>query len=155
MPVYMIQAGGEHGPVKIGVTDDVEKRLIGMQTGNHQPLVLIRLFEGGPNEERALHQRFADLRLNGEWFSFSKQMLGDVGLIDMERRRNQQFIDRMDELSERYTKLGPKVLNEITDDERAALRAMWRLLTTPLWQNLGLSDPHNLIAFPTKPIEAA
>jgi hypothetical protein len=80
MPVvYMIQVG-EHGPVKIGWTDDVERRLSGLQTANHERLRVIRLFEGGPAEERMLHKQFASQRLEGEWFTFTKEMLDVVGL---------------------------------------------------------------------------
>jgi hypothetical protein len=86
MPVYMIRAG-EHGPVKIGWTDDVGNRLRIMQIGNHEKLVVIRLFEGGETEEAALHKRFADQHLRGEWHHFSKAMLGDVGLVESARHR--------------------------------------------------------------------
>jgi hypothetical protein len=79
MPVYMIRAG-EHGPVKIGWTENVEFRLKALQTANHQYLRVIRLFEGGPAEERMLHRQFADQRLEREWFTFTQAMLGDVGL---------------------------------------------------------------------------
>lgn len=81
MPVYMIRQGAR-GPVKIGVARDVAKRLATMQTGNHEQLTLLRSFDGSVAEERALHRKFADHRLAGEWFSFTKAMLGDVGLVE-------------------------------------------------------------------------
>jgi hypothetical protein len=140
MPVYMIQAGGEHGPVKIGVTDDVEKRLIGMQTGNHLRLAVMRLFEGGPVEERALHQRFDDLRLNGEWFSFSKAMLGDLGLVEVKDDVT-LWVERLNEISARHTEVGNAVLEEMAPEERASLREMWRRYNMPVWQHFGLPDP--------------
>lgn len=82
MPVYMIQAGGEWGPVKIGHGDPVS-RLLGCQVGNHLQLRLIRTFEGDVGEEAALHVRFADLWIRGEWHNFSRAMLGDVGMVDI------------------------------------------------------------------------
>lgn len=82
MPVYMIRQG-ERGPVKIGVAKDVVRRLETMQTGNHERLTLLRTFEGDTAEERRLHRQFADHRLSGEWFSFTKAMLGDVGLVEV------------------------------------------------------------------------
>jgi len=85
MPVYMIRQGAR-GPVKIGVAKGVAKRLATMQTGNHEQLTLLRSFEGAAAEERALHRQFADHRLAGEWFSFTKAMLGDVGLVEEERQ---------------------------------------------------------------------
>jgi hypothetical protein len=84
MPVYMIRAG-EHGPVKIGWSDVVEDRLGKMQIDNHEKLVVMRMFQGGILEETQLHALFADLHLHGEWHSFSKAMLGDVGLAEIYR----------------------------------------------------------------------
>ena len=81
MPVYMIRAG-EHGPVKIGWSENVVGRLSKMRTDNHETLTVLRIFEGGPEEERQLHSRFADLHLHGGWHSFSLAMLGDVGLVE-------------------------------------------------------------------------
>jgi DNA-binding XRE family transcriptional regulator len=41
------------------------------------------VFEGGEAEEAMLHIRFADLHIRGEWHSFSRLMLGDVGLTEV------------------------------------------------------------------------
>ncbi len=82
MPVYMIRQG-ERGPVKIGTAKDVARRLGTMQSGNHERLILLRMFEGGVAEERLLHKAFADHRITGEWFSWTQTMLGDVGLSEI------------------------------------------------------------------------
>lgn len=79
MSVYCIRAGLS-GPVKLGHGHDPEKRLADLQVAHWEELFLIRVWKGGEAEERTLHARFADLRLRGEWFSFSRAMLGDVGL---------------------------------------------------------------------------
>jgi len=55
------------GPyVKIGITINVDVRLAGLQTP--EPVKLYALLEGWAKEERALHQRFVEYRLRGEWF---------------------------------------------------------------------------------------
>lgn len=55
------------GPyVKIGITTNVDIRLAGLQTP--EPVKLYALLEGWAKEEKALHQRFAEYRLQGEWF---------------------------------------------------------------------------------------
>lgn len=55
------------GPyVKIGITVNVEERLINLQTP--EPMQLYALIDGWLSEEIALHKRFAGQRLNGEWF---------------------------------------------------------------------------------------
>lgn len=82
MPVYIIRAG-EHGPCKIGFSNNVVLRLVKMQADNHERLTVLRIFEGGTAEEAQLHALFADNRLHGEWHSFTKAMLGDVGLVEI------------------------------------------------------------------------
>ncbi|MEU2415144.1 GIY-YIG nuclease family protein [Streptomyces sp. NPDC013099] len=54
--------------VKIGCTDNPERRLRHLQTGSPLPLQLLALFEGGYLVEAELHRRFADKRRHGEWF---------------------------------------------------------------------------------------
>lgn len=80
MPVYAIQAGDESGPVKLGKADDPRARLAALQTAHWLKLTLLRVWKGERAEEAMLHLRFAPLRLAGEWFNFSREMLGDVGL---------------------------------------------------------------------------
>lgn len=82
MPVYLIRQGIT-GPVKIGVATDAVKRLRQLQTNQPITLRLVRLLEGGRAEEAALHQRFATRRMSGEWFSYSTEMEGDLGLKDL------------------------------------------------------------------------
>jgi hypothetical protein len=82
MPVYMMRVGGE-GPVKIGRAANALQRLRTFQGNHHQRVDIIRLFEGGEVEEFRLHMMFADLRLHGEWFTFSDRLLGDVGMADL------------------------------------------------------------------------
>ncbi len=82
MPVYLIRAG-EHGPVKIGHTDNLPSRLSKMQIDNHERLTVLRIFAGAEAEEAALHLRFDANWLHGEWFSFTTAMLGDVGLVEI------------------------------------------------------------------------
>lgn len=82
MPVYMIQAGGSTGPVKIGHGDE-QRRLTDCQVGNHLELKIIRVFEGGGPEEKMLHDRFDDLWIRGEWHNFTRAMLGDLGLVEI------------------------------------------------------------------------
>lgn len=82
MPVYMIRAG-ENGPVKIGHSQFPDIRLGQLQISHWERLSIIRLFEGGETEEAVLHARFADLHIRGEWHSFSRLMLADLGLIEL------------------------------------------------------------------------
>jgi len=65
MPVYFIQAG-ESGPVKIGKAGDPIARLKALQTGSAARLNLLAVIDA---DEHALHDRFADHRVAGEWFA--------------------------------------------------------------------------------------
>lgn len=66
--IYFIQQG-EDGPVKIGHSVDPESRLQCLQIGSPHPLSLLLTLPGGRSEEKSLHSRFANCRLDGEWFS--------------------------------------------------------------------------------------
>lgn len=78
MPVYLIQAGGAQGAVKIGFATNVRLRLIKMQTDNHERLSVLRIIEGDKHTERRLHLRFEMLWLHGDWHRFTDEMLGDL-----------------------------------------------------------------------------
>ncbi|WP_424140409.1 GIY-YIG nuclease family protein [Roseomonas chloroacetimidivorans] len=83
MAVYFIQAG-ENGPVKIGTTESILRRIALIQNGQAEPVRLLHLFEGGREEEQALHRRFREYRLRGEWFRPASEIIaGDVGLAPM------------------------------------------------------------------------
>jgi len=54
--------------VKIGVTDNLEMRLDGLQTSSPFELHIIYTFRGNIEEERKTHERFKVYRKHGEWF---------------------------------------------------------------------------------------
>lgn len=83
MPLYVIRAGDD-GPVKIGIATDVKRRIAGFQTSQPERLHLLHMFEGGRDEERALHARFKAHRIKGEWFEpIPEILLGDFGLTPL------------------------------------------------------------------------
>lgn len=71
--VYGIQAG-DNGPIKIGESADVLKRIRSLRTGHHEALRIV-YFDWQADRvtrkaiERRLHQQFRGRRLRGEWFS--------------------------------------------------------------------------------------
>jgi hypothetical protein len=65
--MYAIQAG-HFGAVKLGITRDPRDRLRELQTSNAEPLRLVAAWRSFREEERQIHEEFADLRLRGEWF---------------------------------------------------------------------------------------
>lgn len=93
MPVYFIQAGAA-GPIKIGFARDVARRLGNMRVANASPLVLRAQMPGDVGDERALHIRFAAIRIRGEWFEPADPLLEYIAglprLASDDRRRGRR-----------------------------------------------------------------
>ena len=66
--VYFVQAE-RGGPVKIGVTDDLDRRLSMLQASSAERLVVIYALPGDRRTELELHKRFSEHRIRGEWFA--------------------------------------------------------------------------------------
>jgi len=65
--VYFVQ-GGDGGPIKIGITEDVRRRLQCMQSDSPLLLRVLGIIpSAGLSDETALHRRFAFCHLHGEW----------------------------------------------------------------------------------------
>lgn len=69
--VYIVEAGGLF---KIGVAQDVTRRLRSLQTGSSVPLRLVGTVTGGYAREAELHKRFRPFRLHGEWFDLGDRV---------------------------------------------------------------------------------
>lgn len=73
--IYFIQAiNNPTGNVKIGHSEDPERRLTEFWGGSPDPLCIIKIIEGAQKDETALHHHFAHLRLHGEWFEYGKEL---------------------------------------------------------------------------------
>ena len=71
--VYFVEAG-LGGPVKIGWTQDVERRIAELQTANAHKLNLLGTVVGTMEDEASTHARFSHLRLEAEWFTNSPEI---------------------------------------------------------------------------------
>src|SRR5581483_8320686 len=82
--IYFVTADRE--VVKIGFASNIELRIRTLQTGSARPLHLLLAIPGTPDDERALHKRFAALRLQGEWFRHD----GDLkAFIEAEKQKSE------------------------------------------------------------------
>lgn len=84
--VYLIHGSGHH---KIGITIDTNKRLKGIQTSCPFPVEIVKTWksENAQAVEQAMHRRFGEHRLNGEWFKLPDSiltMLNGIEDIDSE-----------------------------------------------------------------------
>ena len=66
--VYFVQSTGPGGPIKIGWSQDITRRVGELQTANAHALRLIGKIAGTLQDEAAMHARFAHLRMEAEWF---------------------------------------------------------------------------------------
>lgn len=70
--VYFIQADEA---IKIGYSISPEMRLGELQVGSHQTLEIIGLMEGTVKTEHEIHEKFDHLRIRGEWFQGTTELL--------------------------------------------------------------------------------
>ena len=75
--IYFIQAGAA-GPVKIGISDNPERRLQQLQGAHHEELRLLSSVEGTVWAERRIHALLEEHRLRGEWFAPDPIVLATV-----------------------------------------------------------------------------
>lgn len=57
------------GPIKIGTTTQLSKRLAYLQCEHKTALTVLGVMDGGRTEEEAIHERFAANRQHKEWFA--------------------------------------------------------------------------------------
>jgi hypothetical protein len=94
--VYVIQVS-EDGPAKIGYSGNVTGRMAQLQTAQSEPLRLRRLWPWAKmHDERRLHEKLSDVRLDGEWF-----------------RWNDEVSQRVDQLMSRTTNLPAPVAHTL------------------------------------------
>lgn len=75
--VYFIEDPVE-GSIKIGTAQDVQQRLKGLQTGHPRALAVLATTPGDNRLESELHERFAHLRIRGEWFRPEPDLLAFI-----------------------------------------------------------------------------
>ena len=74
--IYFI---GDGSAVKIGITHGhVNSRLAGLQTGSARRLFVLASMPGTIADEADLHDRFKAIRLEGEWFTASSELLAFI-----------------------------------------------------------------------------
>jgi len=71
--IYFMQCGND-GPIKIGVTSNVQRRLKQAQTFNYQKVELLGHIPGTQHLETEPLKRYSPYRLNGEWFRYNEEL---------------------------------------------------------------------------------
>lgn len=63
------------GIVKIGIADNPEQRRRGLECSCGVPLEILGVLRGGGHHEKMLHEAFDEVRLLGEWFNPTEEIL--------------------------------------------------------------------------------
>ena len=79
--IYFLKPVGMDGPIKIGWSCEVNRRLQELQTANAARLVLLGFIPGTMEDERAWHARHATERLEAEWFRPSQALLDAIAKV--------------------------------------------------------------------------
>jgi hypothetical protein len=72
--IYFIQAATSGGPIKIGVTIDLKRRLKQIEKQTGWKLFVLGVMDGSYTEERILHHKFATDYIESEWFNESTEI---------------------------------------------------------------------------------
>jgi len=104
--IYFIQ-NGQNGDIKIGTSQSPKKRLAELQIGTPSKLKLLKTINGNKNDEMKLHQQFHHLKIRGEWFKLSDELLNYI-------RSKKGFVK---EINRVLTVMNLKaILNQMPDD---------------------------------------
>lgn len=71
--IYFI-ADRTSGKVKIGISNDPDKRLANLQTANGNKLEMLHVVQGDVSLEQSFHKKFKHLHMSGEWFIFTDEI---------------------------------------------------------------------------------
>jgi len=77
--IYFLQSG--KGPIKIGWSNNIKKRLPILQVGNPEKLILLKVIQGSISGEKEIHKRFAKHKIWGEWFRPIKELMDFIELL--------------------------------------------------------------------------
>ena len=77
--VYFIHEENKFNRFKVGFTRNLAKRLVALQIGNPDVLVVYRSIENvSVQKEHELHQFFANYHIRGEWYSITTDMIDSI-----------------------------------------------------------------------------
>ena len=80
-------AASNSGPIKIGASCDVKRRLRELRTKTRQNLKLLATTDGGMFAECMYQQRFSAHRLHGEWFVRHPDILAEIDRLNQTGRK--------------------------------------------------------------------
>ena len=85
--IYFVQMGFV-GPVKIGYTKNIDKRISSLQTASPYKLNLLCVMPGTEDYEKDIHAGLDEIRLEGEWFLPHDFLMREINTISDSIKRN-------------------------------------------------------------------
>jgi hypothetical protein len=129
--IYFVQEN--NGPIKIGYSRSPHTRICSIKTNSSSAISLLGVIKGTKEEEKQLHSRFSHLRVRGEWFSPSEELLGFIKgaqKIDVPFSVNSKaLLPRLD-----------KIIKDLGENIRLA-RLRRRITSVLLAERAGISRP--------------
>jgi len=92
--IYVAQAGGSDGPVKIGKAKNPKGRVAGMRTGCPMDLKLLTFANWHDSNEKIIHWYLRNSKIRGEWFTPSDLVENVCQRIDQN-----EFYELMEEIT--------------------------------------------------------
>ncbi len=93
--VYFVQSA-MGGPIKIGITSDLEARMKVLQMCCPFVLRVLHAVRGVDRSfESALHKRFAHYRLHGEWFENTRELMELIEWLKREGRKRKPDVRKL------------------------------------------------------------
>ena len=90
--VYFMQAQ-TGGPIKIGWSADVRRRMESFQPGCPIPLKIILCVRGSIYDEQIIHKKFSRFRLHGEWFEPAAELLQFLDVLRSHKRITRSIVE--------------------------------------------------------------
>ena len=80
-------AAAPEGPIKIGMTCDVKRRLRELRTKTKLDLAILATIDGGSPREGLYHSRFLAHHIEGEWFERHPDILAEINRLNPTNER--------------------------------------------------------------------
>jgi hypothetical protein len=126
--IYFVQVGID-GPIKIGYTKNMANRLIGLQSDNPYKLIVLGVMDGDVVKEGALHIKFDEYRIRGEWFWPVKPILSYIESntekfdndYDPKKRQHKYSEYEIDYIKETFGKVSAKDIAKYLDRSMSSI----------------------------------
>lgn len=108
--VYLVEADNKRF-LKIGCSDNIDHRLTNLRCTVPLKLNLLKTIEGGVEVEKFLHNRYSHLRVQGEWFIYTKEITDEFD--NGAKIYAESKLDAERAIIERHRKLSVNIRNHI------------------------------------------